>query len=699
MSDLRLVTKPGVSTIALENGKLPPTTMPELVVVLHGILNGYQRIDEVVAAVKEHLPEAEVWVPKMPFQLPFLPADGKRVVEDLCHDLSAIWAAGRYRALRIVGHSMGGVYGRAMLLRGRREQAEWAAAGVCRRFVMLAAINGGVGINHHMKVLTVLKTVVALLLAGTLRLLGFEAIMYTVLRGSAFLTRMRLEWLEEQQKADRGEAARLPLVVQLLGSIDDIVGPEDSLDLVTGSRFRYLDVARTSHLEILFMERRGVGEGLSEEERAKAESDAEAREHRRGRFVLALLGSVEAIEEEEVRPWELEVPDADELARREAVEHVIFVVHGIRDDGHWTDKVARRIWERNKVRERPERIEKMVDSYGYFGMGPFLLPGARWKKVGWLMERYLKMRSLYPNARFSYIGHSHGTYVVAKALETYELCRFDNVVFAGSIVREEYDWAKLIGTKKDTGEPAVVGSANRGGEQGEPKRQVKKVLNMTATGDWVVASFPRFLGLYNLQDLGGAGHAGFTQVEHPDVHTVRYVKGGHGAGKEEPLWDGIADFVLDRIDGAPEVPKEQWKERHAGLAAFLGWGNVLLWVTIVLLLLVLAPAGILWVWPKAVRLGAAVVTNPWVLGGVGAVILAAYLVLAWRQRAYKRKLWQLRSFAAFPVALAIGSGAVVWVAGRLFPGVAAATIPPVEAWGPAVLVLWVFAVVWLLKRV
>ena len=44
------------------------------------------------------------------------------------------------------------------------------------------------------------------------------------------------------------------LTIQLLGSTDDKVSPEDNIDLVTGSAFVYLDVPWSGHLTILDMD-------------------------------------------------------------------------------------------------------------------------------------------------------------------------------------------------------------------------------------------------------------------------------------------------------------------------------------------------------------------------------------------------------------------------------------------------------------
>jgi len=96
------------------------------------------------------------------------------------------------------------------------------------------------------------------------------------------------------------------------------------------------------------------------------------------------------------------------------------------------------------------------------------------------------------------------------------------VVFAGSVVRSNYEWNERI-----------------------QSGQVERVLNFEATTDWVVAFFPRFFDFYNLQDLGGAGHVGFNDAsKEGPVYSIKYAIGAHSAGKHEALWDDIAEFVL-----------------------------------------------------------------------------------------------------------------------------------------------------------
>ena len=231
--------------------------------------------------------------------------------------------------------------------------------------------------------------------------------------------------------------------VQLLGSVDDRVSPEDNVDLVTGSDFVYLDVPSSGHASIIEMDDSPAGKG------------------RRECFVHALIATSEELQAKKVMPSD----DAPQ-STNDKVTDVIFVIHGIRDEGFWTQKIARHVKFVGESTTRHFQTE--TSSYGYFAMLPFLLPSRRRAKVEWLMDQYTEALARYPKAEYSFVGHSNGTYMLARALRDYPACHFKRVVFAGSVVRCDYEWAKLLREKR-----------------------VEAVLNYVATADWVVALFPK----------------------------------------------------------------------------------------------------------------------------------------------------------------------------------------------------------------
>src|SRR5262249_4541788 len=109
---------------------------------------------------------------------------------------------------------------------------------------------------------------------------------------------------------------------------------------------------------------------------------------------------------------------------------------------------------------------------------------------------------------------------------------FRNLYLAGSVLRRDYDWTTLIAASR-----------------------VKRVVNMVATADWVVAIFPSGMERFRQFDLGGAGFDGF--INPPvDVEQIKYIAGSHGAGVAEKQWERIADFVVaDQLPTSSVFPK------------------------------------------------------------------------------------------------------------------------------------------------
>lgn len=185
------------------------------------------------------------------------------------------------------------------------------------------------------------------------------------------------------------------------------------------------------------------------------------------------------------------------------------------------------------------------------------------------MDRYVEARAHYPKAEFSYVGHSNGTYLVARALRDYPAAQFKRIVLAGSVVRSDYDWQSLTA---DTKRLAL--------------RRVGSVLNYVATNDKVVAIFPKGLEPMTLFDLGGAGHSGFKQASpNGPVHQVEFIKGGHSAGHEEKHWTEIARFIVDG-----DIPNKETGEQDP-LCKRLGKRST--WLLAALLVLILGIAALL----------------------------------------------------------------------------------------------------------
>jgi pimeloyl-ACP methyl ester carboxylesterase len=541
-----------------------------LVVLLHAYRHTPGRLAAVEKAVREFRPDAHVIVPALPLQmwstadLNDVAADVVALIDTQVEHRREQLKLGAFEQIVLVGHSTGSMIARKAYViacgetadapfehrdqsstRPLREPMPWA--GQVKRIIQLAGMNGGWSVTHHMGVRRAFEFSVGSAAGHLVAVTGRQLAIFQIRRGAPFLSGLRLQWLALQQQADT-DRRQMALVVQLLGTVDDLVAPEDNLDLVTGREFVYLDVKFSGHVNVIEMDAPDAGPA------------------RREAFRQALVTPRDALKAESVSP-----SDHDAIVSRSGVgfTDVIFVVHGIRDAGFWTHKIARRVQALGKKCRPPRIYATETSTYGYFPMLSFLLPWRRRDKVAWLMDQYARAKSLYPNAtRFAYLGHSNGTYLLAAALRDNPACRFERVVFAGSVVRRDYNWAE----------------AQRRG-------QVGTLLNYVATNDKVVACFPGALERLPWQDLGSAGHNGFARAppgtSDSGVLEVRFVEGGHSAALSEEQWDDIALFICEGknpLTREGDTPKPWHAAKQTRSVVFLGRYPWILWAAIIALL-------------------------------------------------------------------------------------------------------------------
>jgi pimeloyl-ACP methyl ester carboxylesterase len=503
-----------------------------LVVVLTGYAKSTGWMGDVVQAVRDAYrqePGLDLYVPPLEYANLLSSTPAAKIVSRLLAEMDAICSdPGRYKQIALVGFSMGAVVARRLFLAATDvhktvpNEPELANAGLrhwagkVERIVTLGALNRGWLASGRL-------SWVESFFANSAGLVGHlwpgagKPTIFEVRRGAPFIVQTRLQWLALRRSSDPTKPE--PLVIQLLGTQDNLVAPDDAVDFAVDrdptKPYFYFELPHTRHNNAIIFSP------------SISDRDGKFGAARKDRFIHVLKSDKHTLENTQIRAENLvdTLPDKPDPA----IKHVAFVVHGIRDDGYWTRKIAQKIQEKASSHgdaDHPKwRCE--TSSYGYFAMLPFILPWIRRQKVEWLMDQYVAVRARFPNAEFSYVGHSNGTYLVARALEDYPAARFRNVLFAGSVVRRDYDWAALL-------------SANR----------VCKVLNLVATRDWVVALFP--MGLEPLRrffDLGGAGFAGFYQARPvakvSNLGEVHYVIGSHSAGLVETQWSRIADFIVD----------------------------------------------------------------------------------------------------------------------------------------------------------
>jgi pimeloyl-ACP methyl ester carboxylesterase len=520
-------------------------------------------------AVRDGRPEADIYVPDMPLAA-FSTAKPDAIVVQLLADVDRLWMerhaqrdGQNYKKIVLIGHSLGGLLARKLYViacgedraaapfegeyvRGGESVQPRPWAGAVDRLILLAAINRGWTISHHMTLTRAAVSRCGVALARVMALaMRRQPLIFTIRRGAHFITQLRIQWLIMRRNAAGKGGVGGAVTIQLLGSIDDVVSPEDNVDLVCGQDFIYLDVPKSGHMSVVEFAEKVHGD------------------RRREAFARALGASEEELKRESV------LPNDDPPSRpRPEVTDVVFVMHGIRDAGYWTQKVARRVEALSRDLKCERVFATETASYGYFPMLPFLMSYTRREKVEWFMDQYVEAVAKYPNAKFSFVGHSNGTYLLARALEEYRCCRFGRVVFAGSVVRTRYGWEKC-----------------------RERGQVGEVLNYVASADWVVAFFPKAFELLRLQDLGSAGHDGF-KGRMQGLEELRFIRGQHSAALAEENWDTIGRFILEGLqeNAKEDTPSASVVVRRSPLVVWPGRVAPLVW----LLLAGIAIGGAVW---------------------------------------------------------------------------------------------------------
>jgi pimeloyl-ACP methyl ester carboxylesterase len=596
----------------------------ELVVVLHGATS--EGVADVVRAVKAARPNAEVMDPPLAELRTFRSTSSPQSLAMRVADLiDAAWekSGGRYERIVIVGHSAGGMIARKIVilacgevaLRNSQGHLHTAApfeaeirrfanarpwAQKIERLILLAGLNRGWSVATAKDWITAMKFSLGHVLAECIHLFrGRYPTIFGFRSGSLFMVQTRLQWLA----LVRSRVLPDLFTVQMVGTLDDVVPLADAVDFDVelggdGKSFRLLELPCSNHVTAL---------NMVPPDHNREEANEPIAVTRWRRFVDALTKFPDELECAPGAILRDHLADALPPKPNLEVSDVVFVMHGIRDKGFWTQKVARQI--KLFAEAAKKDVRSMTASYGYLAMLPFALPWVRRRKVEWLMDRYTEIKAQYPNADLSYVGHSNGTYLAAAALQNYPAARFKRIVFAGSVVPRDYDWASLCGTS---------------GTKNEPSR-VEAVLNYVATADWVVALFPKgFEPFRKWIGLGSAGHSGFDQFRRKAtdaLQEVHYVRGGHGAGVEESQWDDIAHFIVHGTLQPGHAEDQDYAKRQSFWVRWLLGPFATLWLA-ALAALVLVPGALL---ITAVFCGSPV---PW-LASRGCAFPAAPVMLLW----------------------------------------------------------------------
>jgi hypothetical protein len=335
------------------------------------------------------------------------------------------------------------------------------------------------------------------------------------LRGSNWVTNLRMAWLRRREK--------VPFTVQIRATKDSLVGPHDSLDVTRSSNSKELDIAGVGHKDLALLNK----DNLKVVEPKLKEKLAEA------------LQANVAGEKPPPQP---------------TPHHIMFLIHGIRDFAEWHEDLTETIKQVATAEGRTAEGESI--SYGYFSALQFLIPLARRRCARAFLDRYVQCFARNPDAVFSAVAHSNGTFALTWAMRQNPFVRLRYIFLAGSVLYRKFDWQRLY----------IEGI---------------KVRNECATLDWPVGALCWFLRMVYWRRLGTSGVYGFKgSFVHP--HAEGFLRnnlraGGHSTALNARRHEEIARFLLTgkEMSDSAELSRGE---------AF--WSGIGLWVFRVVIVLI-----------------------------------------------------------------------------------------------------------------
>lgn len=508
-----------------------------LVALVHGTRNTAIYLDCMRSILAEVRGDADLLSLQYPAGV-LSNADPFSISEQICQRIHDAYDRTKYDCIMLVGYSKGALLIRKALVYGwghiedldtetgvSRPPLPWV--GAVKRLVLLAGMNRGWTLRTRPKQMPRSRFWLLKFLSRVARIVGVGTLMSNCESGEPFVANLRLQWLELMRSLPTEDR---PTVIQLLGDKDDLVSSEDQRDVTAAKDFIWVRVNNTGHPDIVEV------------------SDPVSGPERRNKIKKA-LGNADDIEA--LRRLSSKLSDNEDAL----VEEVVVVLHGIRDMAAWTSQFESPLQAayQSKHPTGGSKIQVTWPSYGYFGMGPFLLWADRQKNVRWFMDEFTEMKARYPKLRkIHFIGHSNGTYVLARALQNYKTLKVGNVVFGGCVLRRDFNWD-------------AVGA------------QFDRVRNYVGSHDWVVGWFPALFERSPFKfinnDIGSAGFNGFTESK-GNAFETRFLNGAHSIALDPRNIESIVEFIVNdaKIDNpALYVKGPTWKMEYSAKFCWLIW--------------------------------------------------------------------------------------------------------------------------------
>ena len=475
-----------------------------LLVVVPGLHGKLARWDRLIARLKQEptLTEDEcVWLVHDPKSRPLGLMRVAEMTRNLVACIDQEWVRnGGFQEIILVGHSLGGLMVRGAYVTGRGgnpnqpQKHDWAAA--VTRIILFASPNRGIERLDN----AFLRGFDWLLR----HLVPLDFTYQDLMRGSNFVTNLRINWIRifapvtKQLAQLDGQAQqifqthpdpdepRLPVVVQLLGSHDRSVHRDDSIDVLSSSTAVAGEIPDANHENL---------------------PDLDSAPDPEGRYLMLKTAIL--------TPDALPVrEDGAAMPKVIRARHVVFILHGIRASS--IDKWLRHVAKQVRAAYPPD-TDVRRPSYGYFTALSFAFPALRRRNIHHFQDAYTEALARHPDARFDFIGHSNGTYMLGQSLRDVSSMKFRNVLLAGSVLPPDYPWDGKLG------------------------HQVERVRSERGRMDWPVGWLCSALneGL-GMKDIGTGGYTGFIrgQVEEEQFHP-----GGHGSMFREDTIPGMVAWL------------------------------------------------------------------------------------------------------------------------------------------------------------
>ncbi len=214
----------------------------------------------------------------------------------------------------------------------------------------------------------------------------------------------------------------------------------------------------------------------------------------------------------------------------QAKEKIVLLVHGIRTHAPWYQEVRRELESHGYIVE--------LTSYGRFDLFRFLAPISYFRSAAQehLYRQIRIAKKMRPEAKFSVIAHSFGTYLLSNILKGEFDLKLDRIIFVGSVVKFDFKFEQFS------------------------HRYTENILNEASVRDvWPVAASSITFGYGSTGTFGfkrpgvydrwhTGGHSAILNAEYCRCHWVPYLDQGTiteigHKPLSPPIWVRILDIV------------------------------------------------------------------------------------------------------------------------------------------------------------